>query len=61
MTSPTRFAFDTLARGDVLPTVDLTITHDDVRAYLDAWDVALTPELLTAIDQIRWESRDPAQ
>ncbi|MBL0945227.1 MAG: aldo/keto reductase [Hydrogenophaga sp.] len=28
---------------------------------LDAWDVALTPELLTAIDQIRWESRDPAQ
>ncbi|MGC4397754.1 aldo/keto reductase [Hydrogenophaga sp. T2] len=28
---------------------------------LDAWDVSLTPELLTAIDQIRWESRDPAQ
>ena len=28
---------------------------------LDAWDVALTPELLTAINQIRWESRDPAQ
>ena len=28
---------------------------------LDAWDVQLTPEVLKAIDAIRWESRDPAQ
>ncbi|HSX94887.1 MAG TPA: aldo/keto reductase [Hydrogenophaga sp.] len=28
---------------------------------LDAWGTALTPELLAAIDKIRWESRDPAQ
>ncbi|MBN8489345.1 MAG: aldo/keto reductase [Burkholderiales bacterium] len=28
---------------------------------LDAWSVQLSPELLTAIDQIRWEMRDPAQ
>lgn len=28
---------------------------------LDAWSVQLSPELLTAIDAIRWESRDPAQ
>lgn len=28
---------------------------------LDAWDVQLSPELLKAIDAIRWEHRDPAQ
>jgi aryl-alcohol dehydrogenase-like predicted oxidoreductase len=28
---------------------------------LDAWGTTLTPELLAAIDKIRWESRDPAQ
>ncbi|MBX3610831.1 MAG: aldo/keto reductase [Hydrogenophaga sp.] len=28
---------------------------------LDAWDVQLSPELLGAIDKIRWEARDPAQ
>ena len=27
---------------------------------LDAWDTTLTPELLAAIDAIRWELRDPA-
>ena len=28
---------------------------------IDAWDVQLSPELMAAIDQIRWELRDPAQ
>jgi aryl-alcohol dehydrogenase-like predicted oxidoreductase len=28
---------------------------------LDAWGTTLSPELLTAIDKIRWEMRDPAQ
>jgi aryl-alcohol dehydrogenase-like predicted oxidoreductase len=28
---------------------------------LDAWDTSLAPELLSAIDKIRWEIRDPAQ
>ncbi len=28
---------------------------------LDAWQTRLTPELLKAIDAIRWELRDPAQ
>nr|WP_281375159.1 aldo/keto reductase [Aquabacterium terrae] len=28
---------------------------------LDAWSVQLAPEVLTAIDRIRWEIRDPAQ
>jgi aryl-alcohol dehydrogenase-like predicted oxidoreductase len=27
---------------------------------LDAWGTKLSPELLAAIDQIRWETRDPA-
>ena len=28
---------------------------------LDAWGIVLAPELLAAIDGIRWEARDPAQ
>lgn len=28
---------------------------------LNAWDVALNPDLLKAVDAIRWELRDPAQ
>ncbi len=28
---------------------------------LDAWGTVLVPELLTAIDRVRWENRDPAQ
>ncbi len=28
---------------------------------LDAWGTTLSPELLTEIDKVRWESRDPAQ
>jgi aryl-alcohol dehydrogenase-like predicted oxidoreductase len=28
---------------------------------LDAWSVQLSPELLAAVDKIRWELRDPAQ
>lgn len=27
---------------------------------LDAWGTKLSPELLAAIDQVRWEARDPA-
>ena len=27
---------------------------------LDAWGTTLSPELLAAIDRIRWEMRDPA-
>lgn len=30
-------------------------------ANLDAWRVALSPELLAAIDRLRWTYRDPAQ
>ncbi|WP_334154018.1 aldo/keto reductase [Tepidimonas sp.] len=31
-----------------------------LEACLDAWDVQLAPELLEAVDRIRWEIRDPA-
>ncbi|MEW6693751.1 MAG: aldo/keto reductase [Pseudomonadota bacterium] len=30
-------------------------------ACLDAWDVTLAPEVLEAVDRIRWDIRDPAQ
>ena len=30
-------------------------------ADLDAWSTTLSPELLAAIDAVRWEMRDPAQ
>lgn len=56
MTVPTRFAFDSLSRGDVLPTVDLTITRADVEAYLDAtgepmdrWGDRVPPVMLSAL------------
>jgi hypothetical protein len=56
VTSPTRFDFDTLSRGDVLPTVDLTITREDVLAYLDAtgepaerWGDRVPPVMLSAL------------
>ncbi len=56
MTSPTRIAFDTLSRGDVLPPVDLTISADDVRAYLDAtgepadrWGEHVPPVMMSAL------------
>lgn len=56
MTSPIRFEFDTLSRGDVLPTVDLTITREDVLAYLDAtgesaerWGDRVPPVMLSAL------------
>jgi aryl-alcohol dehydrogenase-like predicted oxidoreductase len=28
---------------------------------IDAWDITLSPELIEAIDAIRWAYRDPAQ
>lgn len=34
---------------------------EQLDACIDAWNVQLSPELLAAIDQIRWEQRDPAQ
>ncbi len=56
MTSPAGLAFDSLARGDRLPPVDLAITADEVRAYLDAtgepadrWGDRVPPVMLSAL------------
>ena len=54
--SHAELAFDSLARGDVLPAVDLTISGDDVRAYLEAtgervdhWNEHVPPVMLSAL------------
>jgi aryl-alcohol dehydrogenase-like predicted oxidoreductase len=36
-------------------------TIEQLDEDIDAWGTALSPELLAAIDRIRWEMRDPAQ
>jgi aryl-alcohol dehydrogenase-like predicted oxidoreductase len=36
-------------------------TIEQLDENIDAWDTELEPELLAAIDAIRWEQRDPAQ
>ena len=45
----------------VASTIIGVTSLDQLDACIDAWDVQLSPELLAAIDQIRWELRDPAQ
>ena len=36
-------------------------TIEQLDQDIDAWHTPLSPELLAAIDRIRWEARDPAQ
>jgi aryl-alcohol dehydrogenase-like predicted oxidoreductase len=36
-------------------------TQTQLDEDIDAWNTELSPELLAAIDRIRWEMRDPAQ
>jgi aryl-alcohol dehydrogenase-like predicted oxidoreductase len=36
-------------------------TREQLDENLDAWGTRLSPELLAAIDRIRWQVRDPAQ
>ena len=40
----------------IIGVTSLAQLEEDV----DAWDTKLSPELLAAIDQVRWEMRDPA-
>ena len=56
MADPAPAAFASLSRGDTLPPIDLVITADDVRAYLDAtgeslegWRVHVPPLMLDAL------------
>lgn len=45
----------------VASTIIGVTSRAQLDACLDAWDVQLAPELLEAVDRIRWELRDPAQ
>jgi aryl-alcohol dehydrogenase-like predicted oxidoreductase len=45
----------------VASTIIGVTTVNQLDECLDAWGTKLSPELLAAIDKIRWESRDPAQ
>jgi len=45
----------------VASTIIGVTTQAQLDECLDAWDVTLTPELLAAIDRLRWQHRDPAQ
>jgi aryl-alcohol dehydrogenase-like predicted oxidoreductase len=45
----------------VASTIIGVTTQSQLDECLDAWGTKLSPELLAAIDKIRWESRDPAQ
>jgi aryl-alcohol dehydrogenase-like predicted oxidoreductase len=45
----------------VASTIIGVTTIEQLDENIDAWDTELEPELLAAIDAIRWEQRDPAQ
>jgi len=45
----------------VASTIIGVTTQAQLDENLDAWGTSLSPELLAAIDAIRWELRDPAQ
>ena len=45
----------------VASTIIGVTTPAQLDENLDAWGTTLAPELLQAIDRLRWELRDPAQ
>ena len=45
----------------VASTIIGVTTPAQLDENLAAWGTTLSPELLAAIDQVRWEIRDPAQ
>jgi len=45
----------------VASTIIGVTTIEQLDENIDAWDVELEPEVLEAIDRIRWQHRDPAQ
>jgi aryl-alcohol dehydrogenase-like predicted oxidoreductase len=47
-------------KWQVASTIIGVTTAAQLEEDLDAWGTQLSPELLTAIDKIRWEIRDPA-
>jgi aryl-alcohol dehydrogenase-like predicted oxidoreductase len=60
--SPVRMALAYCYRNwRVASTIIGVTTIEQLDENIDAWDTDLPPDLLTAIDRIRWEMRDPAQ
>ena len=60
--SPTRLALAFCYRNwRVASTIIGVTTVAQLDENIDAWDTTLSPELLAAIDRIRWDTRDPAQ
>jgi aryl-alcohol dehydrogenase-like predicted oxidoreductase len=59
--TPTRMALAwCYANWRVASTIIGVTSLPQLEEDLDAWDTKLPPELLAAIDQVRWEMRDPA-
>ncbi|MDD2808553.1 aldo/keto reductase [Rhodoferax sp.] len=48
-------------KWQVASTIIGVTSVDQLNQCLDAWGTTLSPDLLKAIDAIRWEMRDPAQ
>jgi aryl-alcohol dehydrogenase-like predicted oxidoreductase len=60
--TPTRMALAFCYRNwRVASTLVGVTTLAQLNDNLAAWDTVLSPELLAAIDAIRWRQRDPAQ
>jgi len=60
--SPARLALAFCYRNwRVASTLIGITTIEQLDEDIDAWSTELSPELLAAIDRIRWEVRDPAQ
>jgi aryl-alcohol dehydrogenase-like predicted oxidoreductase len=59
--TPTRMALAfCYTKWQVASTIIGVTTLAQLDEDLDAWGTTLSPELLAAIDKIRWEMRDPA-
>jgi aryl-alcohol dehydrogenase-like predicted oxidoreductase len=48
-------------KWQVRSTIIGVTSQAQLDADLDAWGTTLSAELLTAMDAVRWEMRDPAQ
>jgi len=60
--TPTRMALAwCYTNWRVASTIIGVTTREQLDENLDAWGTTLSAELLTAIDEIRWDIRDPAQ
>jgi aryl-alcohol dehydrogenase-like predicted oxidoreductase len=60
--TPTQLALAFCYRNwRVASTIIGITTLEQLDEDIDAWNTELSPELLAAIDRIRWENRDPAQ